>query len=102
MSAHTADSQLTFRLPTLSYIDAKWEEPELRAAAPARRQNAGFGEWLANRIAAFRTWSRNNQAAAELASMTDYELMDIGVNRSDLARVFDPALNADLRQRGIV
>jgi hypothetical protein len=29
-------------------------------------------------------------------------LMDIGVNRSDLARVFDPALNADLRQRGIV
>lgn len=102
MSAHTANSSFTFQLPSLSYIDAKWEEPELRTAAPARRREGGFSQWLAERIAAFRVWRLNNQAAAELAGMTDRELMDIGVSRSDLTRVFDRSLNDDLRQRGIV
>jgi len=102
MSAHIADSEFNFRLPSLSYIDAKWEEPELRAAssqalpAPAR----GLAGWLAARIAAFRTWYRNDRAAMELNAMSDYELMDMGLNRSDLDRVFDPAFNEDLRLRG--
>jgi uncharacterized protein YjiS (DUF1127 family) len=32
--------------------------------------------------------------------MSDHELMDIGISRSDLSRVFDPSLNQDLRARG--
>jgi uncharacterized protein YjiS (DUF1127 family) len=101
MSAHAADSH-SFKLPSLSYIDAKWEEPNLTApiAAPDRARKSRLVAWLAGRVAAFRTWRRDSEAAAELASMTNYELMDIGLTRSDLGRVFDPALNEDLRTRG--
>jgi uncharacterized protein YjiS (DUF1127 family) len=103
MSAQTADSQYAFRLPSLSYIDAKWEEPNLRTAAVSSQtaRKAGLAAWMSRRVAAFIAWRRDSEAAAELASMSDRELMDIGVSRSDLARVFDPAFNQDLRERGV-
>ncbi len=101
MSAHTADSRYTFRLPSLSYIDAKWEEPSLRApsAEPPGVRKTGLITWLARRAAAVIAWHRNNQALSELSAMSDRELSDIGLNRSDLARVFDPAANRDLCRR---
>ena len=99
MSAHTADSQLTFHLPTLSYIDAKWEEPNLSAALSQTRK-AGLAAWLSRRVAALIAWRDQSRAMAELTSMTDHELMDIGLSRADLGRAFNPAFNADLRQRG--
>ena len=102
MSAHTADPQFSFRLPSLSYIDAKWEEPELLAGAAKSpsAHKAGFASWLRGRIVAFKTWRRNNASASELGGMSDYELADIGVSRSDLARLFDPAFNEELQGRG--
>jgi len=102
MSAQTADSQFTFVLPTLSYIDAKWEEPNLRApiAVPGKVRKSGLAAWLSRQVSAFVAWRRDRQAVAELSSMTDHELMDIGVSRSDLTRVFDPAINQDLQLRG--
>jgi uncharacterized protein YjiS (DUF1127 family) len=102
MSAHIANSELSFQLPSLSYIDAKWEEPELRQASrnarPARSR--GFAQTLAAKVLAVRAWFRENAAAAELNAMSDRELQDIGMSRSDIDRVFDPALNQDLRYRG--
>lgn len=97
MSAHIADSEFNYRLPSLSYIDASWEEPELRAAPSHARPASARG--LAGWIAAFQTWRRNNRHAMELGAMTDYELMDMGINRSDVNRLFDPALSQDLRRR---
>jgi uncharacterized protein YjiS (DUF1127 family) len=100
MSAHFADSDFNHRLPSLSYIDAKWEEPELRLPAYKAPRRAGFAEWLAGNLNSLRTWFRDNEAAGELHAMSDRELHDIGLSRSDLGRVFDPALNQDLRRRG--
>lgn len=100
MSVHTADSQFSFQLPSLSYIDAKWEEPNLRAAAPQAVRKGGLAAWLSRQVATFIMWRRNSEAMSELASMSDRELMDIGMNRGDLARAFDPACNEDLRHRG--
>jgi uncharacterized protein YjiS (DUF1127 family) len=99
MSAHTANSDFTFKLPSLSYIDAKWEEPNLTVQPAA--QSGGLAAWLSARVAAFQTWRRNNEAAAELASMSNHELMDIGLSRADLGRVFHAGLNKDLRARGL-
>src|ERR1700759_57341 len=81
MSAHIADSQFSFELPSLSYIDAKWEEPSLRAPAPARQtlRDTGLAAWLSRQVAALVAWYRNGEAAAELAAMSDYELADIGL-----------------------
>jgi uncharacterized protein YjiS (DUF1127 family) len=103
MSVHTADSQFTFELPSMSYIDAKWEEPSLReaAATPKLVREGGLAAWLSRQVAAFVAWHRDNQAAAELSAMSDRELMDIGLGRADVTRVFQPAYNDDLRQRGL-
>ena len=99
MSAHTADS---YHLPTLSYVDAKWEEPNLRSSAEAPAVKGGIAAWLSRKIAAFINARRNAEAMAELNTMTDRELADIGMNRADLDRVFDSATNGDLRARGFV
>ena len=32
--------------------------------------------------------------------MSDFELADMGLSRSDLSRVFEPAVNQDLFHRG--
>jgi uncharacterized protein YjiS (DUF1127 family) len=103
MSAHTANTQFSFELPSMSYIDAKWEEPNLRAPAalPSAVRRGGLAAWLSRRIAAFKAWNLEKEATVELMSMTDRELMDIGLSRSDVPRVFDAVFNADLRQRGI-
>ena len=100
MSAQTADSQFSFKLPSLSYVDAKWEEPELLAPTALPPHKTGLAAWLSARVAAFQAWRRDREAAAELAAMSNHELMDIGLSRSDLSRVFDPAFNEDLRMRG--
>jgi uncharacterized protein YjiS (DUF1127 family) len=102
MSAYTAEFQSPFKLPSLSYIDAKWEEPNLSAPFAAARaiRKAGPGAWLSRKVAAFVAWRRNGEAVSELAAMSDRELTDIGLSRSDLLRVFDPGLNHDPSQRG--
>lgn len=102
MNAHSANSQFSFQLPSMSYIDAKWEEPELRSAPtrqPIRRQR-GLAGWLRSRIAAFKAWRAQQQTLAELDAMTDRELIDIGLTRADIGRVFDEARNDDLWLRG--
>ena len=101
MNARTANSQLSFQLPSMSYIDAKWEEPNLRELPKLERRRGGLVAWLVGRLAAFNAWRQERQALAELESMTDRELLDIGLSRSDLGRVFNPAYNVDLRARGL-
>ena len=102
MSVHIADSQFTFQLPSLSYIDAKWEEPNLRTpdVAESTVRQGGVAAWLSRQISAFVAWNRESNAARELANLSERELMDMGLSRADLGRVFNPALNEDLRQRG--
>jgi uncharacterized protein YjiS (DUF1127 family) len=102
MSAQTANSQLAFRLPSLSYVDAEWEEvdPRVLSASAQGARKTGLTGWWSRQVAAFVAWHRNNEAARELAAMSDRQLTDIGLSRSDLTRVFDPAYNQDLGQRG--
>ena len=99
MAAHTSDHNFNFQLPSLTYVDAKWEEPNLRAA-PQARDTAAYTGFFARMIAQFQAWRRDRQSMAEFASMSDYELSDIGLSRADMHRVFDPALNQDLQARG--
>ncbi len=94
MSAPIAKSHLTFAAPNLTYIDASAEEPNLRTL-PATAQKVGLLGWVADRYAAFVTWNRMQDQAAELASMSERDLADIGLNRGDLQRVFTPEFNRD-------
>jgi uncharacterized protein YjiS (DUF1127 family) len=93
-----ANSQFSFQLPSLSYVDASWEEPNLRTPATARKPDAGG--WLSRQINKFVAWRRDSEAARELSAMSDRELLDFGLSRGDIGRVFQPAFNEDLRRRG--
>ena len=98
MSTSISEDRFTFSLPSLSYIDTSLEEQNTFTARPARPH--GFVEWLAGRVAAFRTWNAERRALNELTQMSDRELTDIGLNRGDFVRMFDNAANQDLRDRG--
>jgi uncharacterized protein YjiS (DUF1127 family) len=101
MSAPMTKSQLAFELPSLSYIDTRWEEPVVRPEiAPVRKH--GFASWIATRFVAYQTWRENGRALAELNSMSDRELFDVGLTRGDLRRIFDDRLNQDLMERSRV
>ncbi len=102
MSVHTADSRFSFHLPSLSYIDTRWEEQDIGAsvASPRVAGKRGLAAWFVRQFAGLVSWHNDNVAARELAGMSDHELMDIGISRSDLPRVFDRTYNQDLRQRG--
>ena len=98
MSAPMTKSQMAFELPRLSYIDTRWEEPEVQTDGEPVREH-GFASWIAARVASWRTWRQNAAARAELNNMTDHELVDVGLNRGDLDRMFDDRFNADLLRR---
>ena len=94
MSAPIAKSQFAFELPNLTYVDASQEEVAYRGPLPASKPTG-----LRALIAAFHAWREKQGAMAELDMMTDRELMDIGLNRSDVHRVFNHNFNSDLHQR---
>lgn len=98
MSAPIVKDYLAFQLPNLTYVDAHYEEPSLRVPYHAEPRH-GFGPWVAGRIAAFHAWREKQAALTEMETMSDRELMDIGLSRSDIHRVFDSAYNADLVAR---
>jgi uncharacterized protein YjiS (DUF1127 family) len=94
MSSPIAKSKLAFQLPLLSYVDAHHEEPELGTPIEARKTRG-----ILALIAIFNAWREKRTHMAELSMMTDRELSDIGLTRSDLGRVFDRSLNMDLLRR---
>jgi uncharacterized protein YjiS (DUF1127 family) len=88
MSAHIAKDQLSFSLGDLTYIDASFDDDALvpRRSVPGHP----VATWFARQFARFAAWQRRHAVIQEMAMMTDRELSDIGLSRSDLARVFDP------------
>jgi len=99
MSAPMTKSQMAFELPSLSYIDTRWEEPAVQPITQPVREH-GFASWIAARVAGFRAWRERAKAMSELNLMSDRELLDLGLNRGDFNRMFDDRLNMDLRLRG--
>src|SRR5262249_28952406 len=100
MNAPLTKDQFQFSLGNLSYISPAYEEAPGLVVKPGKRGVASLVEGLVARIV---EWRRRRQAIEEMAMMTDRELSDIGLSRSDLARVFDPDFAADhLRGRDYI
>ena len=96
MSAPLSKEQFVFELPSLTYVDTHLEDPVL-PPLPQGTGLRGVPAWLAR----FRAWREQRAALAELEMMSDRELADMGLTRSDLPRVFNRNLNTDLRDRKI-
>lgn len=91
MNARLAKEDIALLLPTnLSNVA---DEPRFGSDAPS----------LAGRIGQLFSWiaelPRRRSVLAELNELSDHELADIGLNRSELPRVFDPEFAAR-RARG--
>jgi uncharacterized protein YjiS (DUF1127 family) len=89
MNASTAKDHLTFTLGNVSYIGPEFD---IDARPVVNPEKPG---WLAAVMARVAAWRRRREVMAEMAMMSDRELADIGLARSDLPRVFDPAFAAD-------
>ena len=97
MSAPTTNDQFSLSLGNLSYIGASYEEASPSVIKPrAHRVHA----WIAHLRVKAVEWHRRRTIMQEMAMMTDRELSDIGLSRSDLSRVFDPTFAANHPGRG--
>ena len=85
MNARVAKEEIALLMPTTlaSYAGADFAAPEQAAPNAFRRAL----NWLLD-------LPRRRAVIAELSSLSDHELADIGLCRSDLGRVFDPAFAA--------
>ena len=87
-------------LKSLSY-HTTWDDADYEPAQPARHHGllARLAGTLASRVSA---WAARQTAEAELAGMTDRELADIGLSRSDIPRVSDRDFVEEHMTRGVV
>lgn len=95
MNARVAKEEIALLIPTS--LSRYADEPMLTNEA----QPAG----LMARLAAALKWvidlPRRQAVLAELAQLSEHELADIGLSRSDLGRVFDRSFAAQRSQRAL-
>jgi len=60
-----------------------------------RASDRGLGRKIADTLAWIAAWPRRHAELQELSMLTERELADIGIARSDIKRVFDPAFARD-------
>jgi uncharacterized protein YjiS (DUF1127 family) len=88
MSAPTANDPFSFSLGQLSYIGPSYEDESTVYIPATASQRLG---WARRLLAKLAEWRHRRAVMQEMAMMTDRELSDIGLTRSDITRVFDPA-----------
>ncbi len=92
MNAPITKDQLEFSLGNLSYIGPRYEEPQ------TARVNSPSGDtksWFGRLVSAVAGWRQRQAVLQEMQTMSDRELSDIGLSRSDISRVFDPSFAQD-------
>ena len=92
MNAPIAKDHFEFSLGNLSYIGPRYEEPQ------TARVNAPSGDtksWFGRLVSAIAEWRQRHAVLQEMQTMSDRELSDIGLSRSDINRVFDRSFAQD-------
>ncbi|MEO9189520.1 MAG: DUF1127 domain-containing protein [Acetobacteraceae bacterium] len=97
MSVHPSKQAVAFALPEMLSYHSTWDDADYEPVLPHRR---GWADRLAV-FARVRNFTRRMSAKQELYSMSDRELADIGLNRYDVERVFDPAFAREHASRGL-
>ena len=87
MNAITARSELAFDSAGLR---SRADHPGSTVAPAPKRGISGLLRWIAD-------YPRRRAVIGELQSMSDHELADIGLERAEVARVFDPSFTTRRR-----
>ena len=99
MSAQTSKQAVAFQLPEMLSYHSTWDDADYEPVLPPRRP--GWTRRLAAAWRALIAARRRLAVRQELDSMTDRELADIGINRYDVGRIFDPEFVREHRGRGL-
>jgi uncharacterized protein YjiS (DUF1127 family) len=86
MNARVAKEEIALLMPTslASYADTPYADTPYAEQAPAAPSKfARAVRWLID-------LPRRRAVLAELSALSDHELADIGLSRTELSRVFDP------------
>ena len=95
MSARMTSNQLGFSLGDVTYIVSDYyDEPTPSLVSPSHELWAV--RWWRRLVVNYFEWQHRRAVIQEMAMMTDRELSDIGLSRSDLARVFAPTSATNL------
>ena len=100
MSAPISKSDLTFHLPQSFSYHSTWDDADYEPAKPLslRERLVLAFQGAQARLA---RWSDRRVALTELSGMSDRELSDIGLTRSDITRVTDPSFIDEYAGRGL-
>ena len=96
MTTHISKEELALMMPGTLYHYFH-DEPEYRVATPAPKPGV-----FARIASAVSDWSRRRAEANELAGLSDEQLADIGLSRSELPLVFDPEFAARRNNERVV
>ncbi|HET6183856.1 MAG TPA: DUF1127 domain-containing protein [Acetobacteraceae bacterium] len=100
MTAQTSRHNLAFRLPDMLSYHSTWDDADYAPQVPPRRPGL-IARTFAGLRARFQAHRERQAAVAELSAMSDRELADIGINRYDVNRLFDPAFVREYANRGM-
>ena len=93
--AHLAPAGLVYRDTDMGPLGGR--EPVSGFADRAGER--GVGRKIADALAWIAAWPRRHAELQELSALSERELADIGLARSDIKRVFDPAFGRDYGAR---
>lgn len=97
MSIHSSRQALAFKLPEMLSYHSTWDDADYEPVQPHKRT---LFERLSGLSRGLAVLSQRRAVRNELYSLTDRELADIGLNRYDVERVFDPEFAHDHAGRG--
>lgn len=100
MTAHTPKTAVRFELPAMLSYHSTWDDADYAPRLPQPRRR-GTARALLSPMQAIKAALTRRTALGELGAMSDRELADIGINRYDLNRVFDPAFAQEYARRGL-
>lgn len=99
MSIHSSRQALAFKLPEMLSYHSTWDDADYEPVQPPHKRT--LFERLSGLSRGLAVLSQRMSVRNELYSMTDRELADIGLNRYEVERVFDPDFARDHANRGV-
>ncbi len=100
MNAPFAKNQMAHLLPAGMSYRGTDEGPDYALPGSGHATGRGIGRRIADALATLVAMPRRRAVLDELSRLSDRELADIGVARSELRRVFDPEFTRERGMRG--
>jgi uncharacterized protein YjiS (DUF1127 family) len=85
MSVQTSEPAMAFQGSEKQSFYPAWDNADQSPVLPPRRRGP-----VDRFVSAVRDWLHRMGVRQELYSMADRELADMGINRYDIGRIFDP------------